>query len=331
MAEQAVSFGETHLVSYKRDRTSDYQYQNLLKGIQTEGEPAISGMDDNSVELLNRTMEFDLENGFPLITERDLMRGTRPDIIAGYESDTRRRLIVGPARQALGEIIGFINGAHTQEQLAEYGCTTFWLPWTTNEAKAKKRGLEVGDLGPGSYGPAFHDFPTADGGKFDQYEAMIAQIEDRPELRTHIITPFIPEYLSRAPGHEQKTLIVPCHGMQHFNINVAKKEISLVHGQRAADAPLGLPFNMAHYAAALMMVGQVTGYTPRKLYFSMSNAHIYGRHDEIVDEIVSRQPFPFPKVEINPDVKNIEDFRIGDFAISEYFAHPPIAMGGAAV
>jgi thymidylate synthase len=124
---------------------------------------------------------------------------------------------------------------------------------------------------------------------------------------------------------------VPCHGLQHYNIDVDNKEISLVHWQRSADTPIGLPFNMAHYAALLMMVGQVTGYKPRELVFQISNAHIYKQHDELADEIISREPFAFPKVTIDPDVKNLKDFRVEHFEVEDYKAHPPIAMGGTAV
>lgn len=323
MAEQLAS------VEYLERRTPDHQYGELLQRIRTKGRAAISGMDQPSTEVLGHTMVFDLANGFPLITQRDLTRGTTQRIIDSYEPNTNRRPIAGPAKQALGEILGFMNGARTQEELEAYGCN-FWKPWTTDERKAAKRGLELGDLGPGSYGAAFHDFPDGEG-TFDQYEAMIAQIKDRPELRTHFISPFIPPLVSRAPGRQQKVLVVPCHGLQHYNIDVDNKEISLVHWQRSADTPIGLPFNMAHYAALLMMVGQVTGYKPRELVFQISNAHIYKQHDELADEIISREPFAFPKVTIDPDVKNLKDFRVEHFEVEDYKAHPPIAMGGTAV
>ena len=325
-----MSYQESEpLVAYRQELEPDYQYQNLLRVIKETGKAALSGMDEGSTEKLGQTMVFDLENGFPLITERDLTRGSTPTIIENYKSNPTRRLIAGPAKQALGEIIGFMNGARTEKELEAFGCN-FWKPWTSDPAKAEKRGLELGDLGPGSYGAAFHDFPDGEGG-FDQYKAMIAQIDNRPELRTHFITPYIPQYIFRAPGYEQKVLVVPCHGMQHYNIDVANKEISLVHWQRSADSPVGLPFNMAHYAATLMMVGQVTGYRPKELVFQISNAHYYNRHEGLVDELISREPFPFPKVTLNPDIKKIEDFRVEDFQLDEYYAHSPINVGGTAV
>lgn len=319
-------------VEYAKKRTPDFQYRELLQRIKSEGAKAQSGMDQGSREILGHQMVFDLSNGFPLVTERDLTRGSSPEIIASYtESDKSHRPVTGPVKQGLGEIIGFINGARTQEELESYGCT-FWKPWTSSENKAAKRGLTLGDLGPGSYGAAFHDFPTVeDEGHFDQYHTMIEQIRTRPELRTHIITPFIPQYLSRAPGRQQKVLIVPCHGMQHYNVDVHKKEISLVHWQRSADVPIGLPFNFVHYAALLIMVAQVTGYKPKKLVYQISNAHYYNQHDTIVDEVITRQPFAFPILKVDPSVKEIADFRIEHFSLEQYEAHPPIAMGGTAV
>ena len=315
---------------YKTSRQPDLQYHNLLNRIHTTGKDAFSGMDQGSKEVLGHMMRFDLASGgFPIITERDLTLGTTDEIIANYKPNTGTRPVTGPIKQALGEIIGFINGARTQTELESYGCN-FWKPWTTDVAKANKRGLALGDLGPGSYGAAFHDFP--DGKEtFNQYDTMIKQIKDRPELRTHIITPFIPGFISRAPGRQQKALIVPCHGLQHYNIDTINKEISLVHWQRSADVPIGLPFNMVHYAALLMMIGQVAGYKPKELIFQISNAHIYNQHNNKVEELLKREPFCFPKLTIDPTITKLEDFRVEHFLISDYKAHPPMNMGGTPV
>ena len=317
-------------VAYKQTRTPDEQYKALLKRIAETGNPAQSGMDEGSTEVLGAILEYDLANGFPLVTERDLTKVSTPEAIAAYVSDVTHRPLAGMIKQSVGEILGFINGARTQEELEAYGCK-FWKPWTSDEAKAKKRGLELGDLGPGSYGAAFHDFPTLEEGGFDQYKVMIEQIKARPELRTHIITPFIPQYISRAPGRQQKVLVVPCHGLQHYNIDVKNGEMSLVHFQRSGDVPIGVPFNMVHYALLLIMVAQVTGYKPRKLVHIISNAHMYDQHKDMVTELLSRPAHPFPMLKVDPSVKNIEDFRTEHFSIQEYAAHPPIRMGGTAV
>lgn len=318
-------------VAYRQDREPDWQYHDLLEKIQTMGKIATSGMDERSHEILGHQMRFDFaEGGFPLITERDLSVPSTEKHIKNHQPNTGHRPITGATKQALAEILAFMNGARTQEELESYGCK-FWKPWTSDPAKAAKRGLELGDLGPGSYGAAFHDFPTAEGESFNQYKTLVDEINYRPELRTHIITPFIPQYIRRTPDSQQKVLVVPCHGLQHYNIDTENKEISLVHWQRSADVPIGLPFNMVHYAALTMMIGQVTGYKPKELVFQLSNAHIYEQHQEKVAELLQREPRPFPILKLDPSVKNIEDFRIEHFSIEEYDPHPPMNMGGTAV
>lgn len=318
-------------VEYSAERKPDWQYHELLDRIRNKGRVAMSGMDDASLEVLGHQMSFDfVDGGFPLITERDLTVVTNEKNITNHIPNLSDRIVSASLKQALAEIIAFMNGARTQEELEMYGCK-FWKPWTSDPAKAAKRGLELGDLGPGSYGAAFHDFPTAEGPAFNQYKHLVEQIKERPELRTHIITPFIPQYIGRGVGKKQQVLVVPCHGLQHYNVDTFNNEISLVHFQRSADVPIGLPFNMVHYAALTMMVGQVTGLRPRQLVHQISNAHIYKQHMEKVDELLDRDPRPFPLLKIDPSINKLEDFRVEHFTISEYNPHPPLAMGGTAV
>jgi thymidylate synthase len=206
--EEIMSEIDTHVapVAYRKDRTADEQYKTLLRRIKETGKPAQSGMDEGSTEVLGAILEYDLENGFPLITERDLMKVSSPEAIASYASDESHRALSVMVKQSVGEILGFINGARTQEELEAYGCK-FWKPWTSDEAKAKKRGLDVGDLGPGSYGAAFHDFPTLEEGGFDQYKVMIEQIRARPELRTthrRTLRPRPPHQLASPPNMQRQ-------------------------------------------------------------------------------------------------------------------------------
>jgi thymidylate synthase len=318
-------------VEYAAERKPDWQYHELLDKIRKTGRAAMSGMDQKSFEILGHQMRFDfIDDGFPLITERDLTVPSSPKYIENHTPNLEHRPVTGPLKQGLAEIIAFMNGARTQEELESYGCS-WWKPWTGDPAKAAKRGLELGDLGPGSYGAAFHDFPTSEGPTFNQYGNLVQQIKERPELRTHIITPFIPQYIGRTSERQQKVLIVPCHGLQHYNVDTLNGELSLVHWQRSADVPIGLPFNMVHYAALTMMVAQVSGLKPKELVFQLSNAHIYEQHQELVDQILEREPRPFPILKIDPSVKNLEDFRIEHFSIEEYNPHPPMQMGGTAV
>lgn len=315
--------------TFYENREADTQYNDLLRRLRERGHQAVSGMDLPSIMLPVQVMQFDMANGFPAITERDLSRGTSRQIIDNYQSKPERRPLSGPLKQAAAEMLAFINGAATQKELEEWGCN-WWAPWLTHE-KTSKRGLPDGHLGLGSYGVAFSAFPTDTGQTFDQYEALIGQINSRPELRTHIISPFIPDKITRAPGFQQKTVVVPCHGLQHYQIDPETGVMDLVHFQRSGDVPIGVPYNMTGYAMTLMMVAQVTGYKPGVLRHIISDAHYYTPSQETVDTMLAREPYPFPKLHLNPEIKRLRDFRVSDFEIEDYIAHPPINMGEVAV
>lgn len=323
---------ENHVepVEYNPDRDPDWQYHELLDRILREGRTAESGMDEESKEIIGHPMRFDLANGFPMITERDLMASSKPESIETYPGpDLSHRALRMSAKQGLGEIIGFINGARTLKELEQYGCK-YWGNFIT-EKKTTKRGLEPGDLGPGSYGVAFHDFPMANGETFNQINAIVQQIKERPELRTHYVTPFIPYETVRLSDQKQGVVIVPCHGLMRFDINTFTGEMSLVHYQRSADSPVGLPFNMIHYAAMLTMMAQVTGYKPKEIVYFVDSGQIYKRHYEKVVELLTRDPKPFAKLLVDPSINNIFDFRAEHFSIEEYDAHPPMYMKGTPV
>ncbi len=321
---------ESHVepVEYESDRKPDWQYHELLDRILTSGRRSESGMDEEMLKITGHPMRFDLRNGFPMITERDLTASMNQDP-AEYRPDLSHRNFKMSARQGLAEIIAFINGARTLKELESYGCK-YWAPWVTEE-KTAKRGLEPGNLGRGSYGVAFHDFPMANGGTFNQIQAVYEQIKFRPELLTHYVTPYIPYETIRLEGHQQGVVVVPCHGLIRFEVDTFTGEMDISHVQRSADVPVGLPFNMIHYAALLAMMAQVTGYKPREIIYYVDSGQIYKRHYEIVPELLARDPKPFAKLHLDPRVTNIFDFRVEHFSISEYDAHPPIKMGGTPI
>lgn len=290
-------------------RTSDNQYQNLLKevldtGVKTESQQGVDAL----TVIGPRNLHFKLENGFPIINERNM---------APRESD---RLPVTIWKQAIGEIFAFANGARRLEKIKSFGCN-WWDPWATEE-KCKSRGLESGDLGPGSYGAAFHDFPTAEGENFNQFETIIRQIKERPHLRTHFITPWVPQYTARIDGRQQKVTICPCHGWVH--IRIINNKLTLHMFQRSADIPVGVPSNMVQYAAITMAIAHVTGTIPYEFVHSFSDAHIYVNQIEAVKTMLEREPRPLATMKINTGKKDFFDFRYSDFELSDYNPHPGI-------
>jgi thymidylate synthase len=282
------------------DRTPDTQYRDNLAFILKSGVRVKSqqGVDALTV-IAPPSMHFRFENGFPMITERS---------------------IKGFWKGSIGEICGFINGARTLEALESFGCK-FWTAWGTPE-KAAKRGLAPGDLGPGSYGAAFHDFPTADGSTYNQVKNIVEQMIELPHLRTHFISPWIPQYIIRGTGKQQKVVVAPCHGWIHLRI--IDNKLTLHMFQRSGDFPVGVPSNMVQYTALLMMLAHVTKTEPYEFVHSFSDAHIYVDQIPNVEELLKREPKRFPTVTMINKKDDIFAYRHEDFELSDYEPHPPM-------
>jgi thymidylate synthase len=288
-------------------KSPDVQYHNTLKLVLEQGKRIKSQTGtDTLTYLAPPSMRFDLENGFPMITERNMAPNFKK--------------VPTVWKQALGEIIGFINGARTQAELETYGCH-WWRTWVS-EKKCHKRGLETGDLGPGSYGAAFHDFPTAEGESYNQIKNIVEQIIELPHLKTHFISPWVPQYTIRGQSKKQKVVVCPCHGWMHIMIQEGK--INLHMFQRSGDIPIGVPSNMVQYAALTMMIAQATGNKPGTFIHTISDAHIYVDQVDAVKKMLSREPLPFPTMTLKTDNTDIFKFRVDDFELSNYNSHPGI-------
>ena len=283
------------------ERTPNEQYKQLLKdilekGIRSQSQAGTSAENPDGTDCITlfgaNPMRFDLSNGFPMITERS---------------------VKGFWKQAVGEIIGFANGARTQEELEKYGCK-FWKNFVTAE-KCAKRGLAEGDLGPGSYGAAFHDFPTAEGTPYNQFQNIIEQIAFKPHLKTHFISPWVPQYTIRGEGKQQKVVVCPCHGWLHVRILNNKLHVHMF--QRSGDVPIGVPSNMMQYAALTMMLAQATGYEPGEFVHTISDAHIYVDQIDAVKEIIERETLPFPTMKFNNDSTDFWNYRVEDFELGD--------------
>lgn len=291
------------------ERSVDSQYQRLLRDVLTRGVRTKSQQGVDAITLMApNPMHFPLENGFPIINERNM----NPKV--------SEHLPVTVWQQAIAEICGFINGARTVEELERFGCY-WWKSWGTPE-KCAKRGLAPGDLGPGSYGAAFHDFPTSEGAPFNQFKHIVEQIIEEPHLRTHFVSPWVPQYIGRGKGKQQKVVVAPCHGWVH--VRVIDNKLTLHMIQRSADVPVGVPSNMVQYAALTMMLAQATGTIAHEFIHSFSDAHIYVDQVPSVETMLSREARPLATVTIDPTVKDIFAFRKEHFTLSDYNPHPGI-------
>lgn len=288
------------------ERTPDTQYQDALRRIYEQGDKIMPIQGEETYEIVGGSIQlhYDLENGFPVITERDF-------------SD---RFF----KAAIAEHIAFLNGARTQKELEEFGCK-WWSRWLTEE-KCSTFGLETGDLGPGSYGAGWTAFPTSEGKPFDQIQHVIRQIKERPYLRTHRITPWIPQYTIQHSDLTRKVVVAPCHGDIFVKARPESKELEITHIQRSGDFPVGVPFNIIQYAAFGLMLEKITGYKLKKLHYIFVDAHIYASQFESVEELLNREPRRLPTVTLDANKDNIKDYRPEDFTLSDYEPHPAMTI-----
>lgn len=224
----------------------------------------------------------------------------RFDLSEGFPLLTTKKL---HTRSIFHELLWFIKGETNIKYLRDNG-VTIWDEWAD----------ENGDLGP-VYGSQWRSWPTVDGRHIDQLSNVIAQIKSNPDSRRLIVSAW-------NVGEIEKMKLPPCHAF--FQFYVAEGKLSCQLYQRSADVFLGVPFNIASYAALIMMVAQVCGLQPGTFVHTLGDAHIYNNHFEQVALQLSREPRALPKLELNPAVKNIFDFKFEDLTIVGYDPHPAI-------
>ena len=206
-------------------------------------------------------------------------------------------------KSIIHELLWFLSGSTNVRYLQEHG-VKIWDEWAD----------ENGDLGP-VYGSQWRSWRGADGETIDQISNVIEQIKTNPESRRLIVSAWNPAEIS-------KMKLPPCHAF--FQFNVSQGELSCQLYQRSADVFLGVPFNIASYAALTMMVAQVTGLKPGEFIHTLGDAHLYSNHLEQAKLQLTRAPFPPPKLKLNSSVNSIFDFRFEDFDLVDYQSHPHI-------
>lgn len=207
-------------------------------------------------------------------------------------------------KSIIHELLWFLKGDTNVKYLQENG-VRIWNEWAD----------ENGDLGH-IYGYQWRSWPDYEGGFIDQISEAVETIRKNPDSRRIIVNAWNVADLKNMN-------LPPCH--MFFQFYVADGRLSLQMYQRSADSFLGVPFNIASYALLLQMMAQVTGLKPGDFIHTLGNAHIYLNHLEQVDLQLSREPRPLPRMILNPDVKNIFDFKYEDFQLEGYDPWPHIA------
>lgn len=288
-----------------RPNREEEQYLDLIRTILKKGCIRGDRTGTGTQSLFGAQMRFDLRDGtLPLLT-------------------TKRVFWRGVAE----ELLWFISGATNAKLLQDKGIHI----WDGNASKEflEGRGLghrEEGDLGPvygfqwRHFGADYQDMHADYTGQgVDQLAECIDKIKNHPEDRRILLSAWNPTALP-------DMALPPCHLLCQFYVDTTKNEVSCHMYQRSADMGLGVPFNIASYALLTHLIAQVTGRKPGDLVHTLGDAHVYLNHMEPLQEQLARTPRAFPKLYINPDKKEIDDFTYEDLKVVGYQPHKAIAM-----
>jgi thymidylate synthase len=257
-------------------------------------------------------MKHVLENG----TQKHDRTGTGTLSVFGYQMRfnlqygfplvTTKKLHL---KSIIHELIWFLQGDTNIAYLKEHG-VRIWDEWAD----------EQGNLGP-VYGYQWRSWPKPGGGHIDQISQVVNQIKKNPDSRRIMVSAW-------NVADVEHMALPPCHSL--FQFYVADGKLSCQLYQRSADIFLGVPFNIASYALLTMMMAQVCNLQPGDFIHTFGDAHLYNNHIEQTNLQLSREPRALPIMKINPDVKDIFQFKFEDFTLENYDPWPHI-KGAVAV
>jgi thymidylate synthase len=266
------------------------QYHDLVKHVLAEGNEKGDRTGTGTKSVFGYQLRFDLSEGFPMVTTKKLH-----------------------LKSIIHELLWFLKGDTNTKYLTENG-VRIWNDWAD----------ENGDLGP-VYGHQWRNWASED---IDQIKDVIQTLKNNPNSRRMLVSAWNPSVLpDTAKSFTEnvangKAALPPCHAF--FQFYVAGGKLSCQLYQRSADIFLGVPFNIASYALFTMMMAQVCGFEAGDFIHTFGDAHIYNNHKEQLELQLSRDLRPLPKMILNPEVKDIFDFKFEDFTLVDYNPHPHI-------
>ncbi len=224
----------------------------------------------------------------------------RFDLREGFPLVTTKKVHL---KSIIYELLWFLQGDTNVRYLRENG-VSIWDEWARPD----------GDLGP-VYGKQWRSWSGADGRTFDQIKDLLHTLRTNPHSRRMIVSAW---NVAELPD----MALAPCHCLFQFYVSDGRLSCQLY--QRSADVFLGVPFNIASYALLTCMIAQVTGLQPGDFIHTFGDVHIYNNHMDQVKLQLSREPRPLPVMRLNPDVKDLFDFRFDDFTLENYDPWPAI-------
>ena len=294
------------------------QYLELVKHIRDHGIRKEDRTGTGTVSIFGHQMRFNLAEGFPLVTSKKVhLKSILHELLWFIRGDTNIRYLIENG-------VGIWNDWPYQNWLRETGqdkhLVKYSSEWRAVMAEFTQQIItdqdfadKYGDLGP-VYGKQWRNF-----GGVDQLSQLMSDLQSNPDSRRLIVSAWNPQDIPVMI----KSGLPPCHSL--FQFYVVEGRLSCQLYQRSADVFLGVPFNIASYAALTMMIAQVAGLKLGDFVHTFGDAHLYSNHMNQVDEILSRSPFDLPTLQINPQVQSLFDFVYDDFELQNYQSHGPIS------
>ena len=285
------------------------QYLDFLQHILDKGVEKHDRTNTGTISTFGYQMRFDLSEGFPLLTTKRVhLKSIIHELLWFIKGDTNIKYLVDNDVRIWNEwpYEKFKKSDDYNNETIE----EFVLKIKEDNEFAKKHG----DLGP-VYGHEWRHFDGPNDIFRDQLGWVIDEIKRNPDSRRLIVSSWNPTLI-------EKMALPPCHTL--FQFYVIDNKLSCQLYQRSADAFLGVPFNIASYALLTMMVAQVCNLELGDFVHTVGDAHIYSNHLEQVNRQLAREPRSLPKMNINKEVKNIEDFKFEDFELTNYNPHKGI-------
>jgi thymidylate synthase len=271
--------------------SNEQQYLNALRDILNNGLDTGDRTGTGMRSKFGVTMTFDLSDGrFPLLTTKKMF-----------------------TRGVFGELIWFLSGSTSNTELEEKYNVKFWREWAN----------EAGML-PNIYGKQWVRWEDSKGNIFNQIKYVINEIKTNPHSRRILFTGW------NAPEMQYEDTALPCCHSTVVQFYVRGEYLDMYHYQRSGDFFLGVPVNIASYAALLQMIADQTGYKAGVMTHTVGVAHIYHNHIDQVIEQLSREPYEAPKLIIMNKPETIFEYEVSDFALIEY-EHHPLIKGDVAV
>ena len=294
------------------------QYLELVKHIRDHGIKKEDRTGTGTVSIFGHQMRFNLAEGFPLVTSKKVhLKSILHELLWFIRGDTNIRYLIENG-------VGIWNDWPYQNWLRETGqdkhLVKYSSEWRAVMAEFTQQIIadqdfadKYGDLGP-VYGKQWRNF-----GGVDQLSQLMSDLQFNPDSRRLIVSAWNPQDIPVMI----KSGLPPCHSL--FQFYVVEGRLSCQLYQRSADVFLGVPFNIASYAALTMMIAQVAGLKLGDFVHTFGDAHLYSNHMNQVDEMLSRSTFDLPTLQINPRVQSLFDFVYDDFELQNYQSHGPIS------